>query len=337
MLACSRHGFAQRLLRCRDEGACAQRSPANPLRWMDHLPVIPATAFHPAELFTNEELVESFNSYVWGFNAEHAEEIAAGEREPLMESSVAFIEKASGIKARHVIAKAPVLDSHVMAPRLPERSNDELSILAEIGVAAARDAMTNASRDASDIDAVLCAASKGAAYRPWRRIKTRSGSWLPFDMNVECSSATSHPDRRRLHPQRNAAEGGGDPRSPRSLTGATATVIHLRRCRHRRAGEDARSSSEHGDSRHTAQTVFSKASATFRLLTAPIRKRRKNRAVRPGRPHGLQEVVPLVSALYRRGGAARLNRKRCGGCAARPLQAMNRLIRSRVLGPRRED
>lgn len=159
-----------------------------------HRPVISATGLYtPPEVITNEELVASFNDYVWRFNAEHAEEIAAGEREPLMESSVAFIEKASGIKARHVVAKAPVLDSYVMAPRLPERGNDELSILAEIGVAAARDALAHAGRDAADVDAVLCAASNMERPYPAMAIEIQNALGIEgfgFDMNVACSSAT---------------------------------------------------------------------------------------------------------------------------------------------------
>ena len=157
-------------------------------------PVISATGLYtPPETITNEELVESFNSYVWRFNEEHAEAIAAGEREPMMESSVAFIEKASGIKARHVVAKAPVLDSYVMAPRLPERGNDELSILAEIGVAAARDALANAGRDPADVDAVLCAASNMQRPYPAMAIEIQDALGIDgfaFDMNVACSSAT---------------------------------------------------------------------------------------------------------------------------------------------------
>ena len=74
-------------------------------------------------------------------------------------SSAEFIEKASGIKARHVMAKEPILDIETMAPRWPERSNDEVSVLAEIGVKAAQQALENAGRKAEDVDAVLCAAS----------------------------------------------------------------------------------------------------------------------------------------------------------------------------------
>src|SRR3546814_9300855 len=90
---------------------------------------------------SNEELVASFNAYVALHNKENADAIAAGEMPELTESSVEFIEKASGIGSRFVVDKAGILDPTHMAPRIAERSNDELSILAEIGVAAAKDAL----------------------------------------------------------------------------------------------------------------------------------------------------------------------------------------------------
>ncbi len=157
-------------------------------------PVISATGlFTPDESITNAELVASFNTYVARHNAEHAEAIAAGEITALEPSSVEFIEKASGIKARHVMAKAPVLDPDIMAPRWPQRSNDELSIVAEIGVAAARDALARAGRDAADVDAVLCAASNMERPYPAMAIEIQQALGIDgfgFDMNVACSSAT---------------------------------------------------------------------------------------------------------------------------------------------------
>lgn len=157
-------------------------------------PVISATGlFTPDESITNAELVASFNTYVARHNAEHAEAIAAGEITALEPSSVEFIEKASGIKARHVMAKAPVLDPDIMAPRWPQRSNDELSILAEIGVAAARDALARAGRGAADVDAVLCAASNMERPYPAMAIEIQQALGIDgfgFDMNVACSSAT---------------------------------------------------------------------------------------------------------------------------------------------------
>ncbi|MGY6635971.1 MAG: beta-ketoacyl-ACP synthase III [Erythrobacter sp.] len=157
-------------------------------------PVISATGlFTPPESITNAELVASFNAFVDRHNAAHAAAIAAGEVEALAYSSVEFIEKASGIKARHVMAKAPVLDPEIMAPRWPERGNDELSIMAEIGVAAAREAMARAGREASDVDAVLCAASNMQRAYPAMAIEIQQALGIVgfgFDMNVACSSAT---------------------------------------------------------------------------------------------------------------------------------------------------
>ena len=157
-------------------------------------PVISSTGlFTPEDTITNEELVESYNRYVEIFNADNAEAIASGEVEPLQPSSVEFIEKASGIKARHVMTKAPILDPEIMAPRLRERSNDELSVMAEIGVKAARQALERAGRDVADVDAVLCAASNMERGYPAMAIEIQQALGIDgfgFDMNVACSSAT---------------------------------------------------------------------------------------------------------------------------------------------------
>ena len=157
-------------------------------------PVISATGlFTPEESITNEELVASFNEYVDRYNAANAEAIEAGEVEALTHSSVEFIEKASGIKARHVMSKAPILDPEIMAPRWDERSNDEISVLAEIGVIAAKQALERAGRSPADVDAVLCAASNMQRPYPAMAIEIQQALGIEgfgFDMNVACSSAT---------------------------------------------------------------------------------------------------------------------------------------------------
>ncbi|WP_435202329.1 beta-ketoacyl-ACP synthase III [Qipengyuania sp. 902] len=157
-------------------------------------PVISATGlFTPEQSISNEELVASFNAFVERFNAQNADAIAAGEVEALHPSSVEFIEKASGIKARHVLSKEPILDPAIMEPRLEERGNDELSQMAEIGVAACRQALERAGRDAADIDAVLCAASNMERPYPAMAIEIQQALGIDgfgFDMNVACSSAT---------------------------------------------------------------------------------------------------------------------------------------------------
>ncbi len=157
-------------------------------------PVISATGlFTPEESITNEELVASFNEYVDRFNAANAEAIEVGETEALTYSSVEFIEKASGIKARHVMSKQPILDPDVMGPRWDERGNDEWSMMAEIGVTAAKQALERAGRKPEDVDAVLCAASNMERPYPAMAIEIQQALGIEgfgFDMNVACSSAT---------------------------------------------------------------------------------------------------------------------------------------------------
>lgn len=156
--------------------------------------VISGTGLYtPPERVSNAELVEAFNTYVERYNADHAREIEAGDLAPLQPSSVEFIEKASGIKSRYVIDKSGVLDPDRLAPRLPERPNEAQSIQCEIGVAAAREAMAQAGKQAADIDAVIVAASNMQRPYPAMAIEIQHALGIDgfgFDMNVACSSAT---------------------------------------------------------------------------------------------------------------------------------------------------
>ncbi len=159
------------------------------------IPVISATGlFTPEDSISNEELVASFNAYVDLANRENAEAIAAGEMEELQPSSVEFIEKASGIKSRFVLSKDPILDPEIMCPRLPERPNEEISVLAEIGVKAAKQALERAGRKPEDVDAVLCACSNLQRAYPAIAVEIQDALGMQdgfgFDMNVACSSAT---------------------------------------------------------------------------------------------------------------------------------------------------
>lgn len=156
--------------------------------------VISGTGLYtPANSISNDELVHSFNTYVAQFNAENAAAIEAGEVQALTESSAAFIEKASGIKSRFVMDKDSILDPQRMKPRLPERSNDEWSILCQMGVAAAEQALKRAGKTAADIDGVLVACSNLQRAYPAISIEIQSALGIQgfgFDMNVACSSAT---------------------------------------------------------------------------------------------------------------------------------------------------
>jgi len=156
--------------------------------------VISGTGLYtPANSISNDELVESFNTYVHRFNSENAAAIEAGEIQPLPESSSAFIEKASGIKSRYVTDKAGILDPERMVPRIPERSNDEWSILCEMSVKAAEEALARAGKTAADIDGVIVACSNLQRAYPAVAIEVQAALGIKgfgFDMNVACSSAT---------------------------------------------------------------------------------------------------------------------------------------------------
>ena len=156
--------------------------------------VIAATGLYaPPQSLSNAELVATFNAYVQRFNEANAEAIAAGEAEALQPSSVEFIEKASGIKSRFVVDKRGLVDPQLMRPIIPERSNDELSVLAEIAVEAARDALARWGKPASEIGAVICAASNMQRAYPAMAIEVQQALGIggfAFDMNVACSSAT---------------------------------------------------------------------------------------------------------------------------------------------------
>jgi len=147
----------------------------------------------PTDSISNEELVESYNAYADKWNKEKAAEIEAGELEALTHSDAGFIEKASGIKSRFVISKDPILDPNVMAPHIPARPDSEPSILAEISVNAAKQALERVGRKAEDVDAVIVACSNLQRGYPAIAVEVQDllgTSGFAFDMNVACSSAT---------------------------------------------------------------------------------------------------------------------------------------------------
>ena len=157
-------------------------------------PVISATGlWTPPNSVSNEELVSSFNQWVENWNTAHAEDIEAGRVEAKGPSSVEFIEKASGIKARFVIDKSGIIDPAIMRPQIAERPNEEPSLLAEMAVKAAKQALETAGRKAEDVDAVLCACSNLQRAYPAIAVEIQDLLGIDgfgFDMNVACSSAT---------------------------------------------------------------------------------------------------------------------------------------------------
>ncbi|MCI5063417.1 MAG: beta-ketoacyl-ACP synthase III, partial [Algiphilus sp.] len=148
--------------------------------------------YTPEQKISNEELVESFNTYVALYNEEHAEAIAAGTVQPLQPSSAEFIEKASGIRSRYVLDREGILDPKRMRPRLPTRANDEPSFMCEMGVVACREALQQAGVGVDGVDGIIVACSN--MQRPYPAIAVELQAALGiegwgYDMNVACASA----------------------------------------------------------------------------------------------------------------------------------------------------
>ncbi len=156
--------------------------------------VISGTGLYtPPYAISNEELVVCFNTYAATFNANNAASIASGEVAAIEPSSADFIEKVSGIKSRFVVEKSGILDPERMVPRLADRADESPSLMCEMAVAAARQAMERAGRTAADIDMVLVACSNMQRPYPAIAIEVQAALGIDgygFDMNVACSSAT---------------------------------------------------------------------------------------------------------------------------------------------------
>ena len=86
-----------------------------------------------------------------------------------------------------------MLDPKRMRPRFTARPDTEISMMAEIAVAAAKQALERAGKTAADVDGVICAASNMQRAYPAMAVEIQDALGIQgfaFDMNVACSSAT---------------------------------------------------------------------------------------------------------------------------------------------------
>ena len=148
--------------------------------------VISGTGIYtPKHKISNDEIVNSFNTYVRNYNKNNP------DKEPLSESSAEFIVKASGIKNRYVIEKEGILDPNRMRPHFPIRADDEMSLQCEMAIESAKAALKQANRNPEDVDCLIISCS--AFQRSYPAISTEVQKFLgtrgfAFDMSMACSS-----------------------------------------------------------------------------------------------------------------------------------------------------
>jgi len=171
----------------------------------------------PEASISNEELVASFNTWV---DTENPRRAAQG-LDPLQKSDSDFIVYASGVKKRHVIEREGILDPARMAPRIPARPDDALSLEAEFGIASAERALEHAGLQPSDIDMIICSASHHQRPYPAIAVEMQHAMGTQgagFDMGLGCSSAAAG-----LHVAVNLVRSGAQKRvlvtTPEIITG----------------------------------------------------------------------------------------------------------------------
>ncbi len=156
--------------------------------------VISGTGLYaPEHQISNEELVNSFNAYVDNFNQDNKAKIETGEITALEYSSASFIEKASGIKTRFVIEKEGILDPTRMRPRIKERSDDDISIQAEMACKAIHQALDYAQKTPKEIDGIIVSCANLQRSYPGIAMEIQHAMGMQgygYDMNVACSAAT---------------------------------------------------------------------------------------------------------------------------------------------------
>jgi beta-ketodecanoyl-[acyl-carrier-protein] synthase len=149
--------------------------------------------WHPDTVLYNDELVVAFNEFVRRENLKHADEIAAGKREPLKDSGSEWIVKASGIKTRWVEDKTGLLDPDRMCPNIKDRPESQISIQAEYAKNAAVKALASAGRTGEEIDLVVLGCSNLQRLYPAIAIEVQDAvgaRGYGFDVSIGCSAAT---------------------------------------------------------------------------------------------------------------------------------------------------
>jgi len=160
---------------------------------MNDISIIGTGLWYPDEITTNEEIVNSYNTYVDNFNEVNKLKIEEGSISALSHSSEEFIAKASGIKTRRIIDKKNSLDPELMRPVTKNEDESELSLLAKVGISAAKKAMENANISADQIDGVILGTSHSGRNYPAIAIEIQDELGIngyAYDMLVGCSSTT---------------------------------------------------------------------------------------------------------------------------------------------------
>ena len=149
--------------------------------------------FRPADVITNDELVTAFNAYGRPpKRAARGRDRAAGTHQALTH----FQRRVHRKPRAYVSAscwRSPACSTQRACIRALSPGDDQLSLMAEIAVDAARQALADAGVSGEQVDAVICASANMQRAYPAMAIEIQQAlgaRGFGFDMNVACSSAT---------------------------------------------------------------------------------------------------------------------------------------------------
>ena len=163
---------------------------------MSHIVISGTGVFNPPDAVSNKDLVDSYNTHVDQYNAEHADAIAAGDMTAKQPSSIEFIEKASGIKSRYMMEGKGPVDPAQMQPGLSAMAGDsafDTPVQVQMALAAAEKALKEAGLTGSDLDLIIISSSVWERFVPSMACELQSlldAKGFAFDMAMGCSSAT---------------------------------------------------------------------------------------------------------------------------------------------------
>lgn len=140
--------------------------------------------YTPEFSITTTAIINTFNEYI--------ENNTCNEQKKIKGIDLRSIQEITGIKNRYVIEDKGILDPNVMHPVIEKRQNTELSLQAEIGIKAAKEAITLANKGINEIDAVIVACTQSERAYPAIAIEIQNALGIRgfgFDMHAACSSA----------------------------------------------------------------------------------------------------------------------------------------------------
>lgn len=139
----------------------------------------------PSDVISSVQLANTFNRYLQSIQLDKQEKIRSVDPK--------FIETVIGVKNRYVVDSKGILDPNIMHPIIRQRSDFELSLQAEMGVNAAKEALTQANKDTQNVDVVIVACTQNQRAYPSIAIEIQNSLGIKgfgFDMSVACASAT---------------------------------------------------------------------------------------------------------------------------------------------------